>query len=253
VYLPRSLAEYSPWQAPRILLLAVLIGCQAAAGEPATPLGALPTREEIEGAVAKLRADPNLGGQKTIRTLRWSGGEPSATLPPASPPWFVGLFEFLAQTSSVLLWVTGAVGAAAAAVWVIRTFRSRPPSAKEPPPRAAVRVGQFDIRPLSLPSDIGAAALALLDAGRARDALSLLYRGALSRAVHRHGAVIGESYTEGEALEAVNARLDPLRVAYFADLVALWQRAVYGGESAPHARISSLCTAFSPTLDSVAP
>jgi hypothetical protein len=217
------------------------------------PPGALPTRAEIEGAVAKLRADPNLGGQKTIRTLRWSGGEPSATPPPATPPWIIGLFEFLGQTSSVLLWVAGTVGVAITAVWVIRTLGARSPVAREPPPAVAVRVGQFDIRPLSLPSDIGAAALALLDAGQVRAALSLLYRGALSRAVHRHGAVIGESYTEGEVLTAVNARLDPLRVAYFADLVALWQRAVYAGEGAPHARISSLCTAFSPTLDGVAP
>jgi hypothetical protein len=114
-------------------------------------------------------------------------------------------------------------------------------------------VGLLDIRPTSLPADIGAAALALLDAGRARDALSLLYRGALSRAVHRHGALIGESYTEGEALKAVNARLDPPRVAYFTDLVALWQRAVYAGESAPHERISSLCAAFAPTLDGAGP
>jgi hypothetical protein len=245
VLLPRRLAAF------RGAVLAVLICSQAAAGEPKPLLGTLPTRAEIESAVAKLRADPNLGGQKTIRTLQWWSGEPSATSP-AAPPWFVGLFEFLGQTSRVLLWAAGAVGAAIAAIWVIRTLGARSPVVKEPPAAEAVRVGQFDIRPLSLPSDIGAAALALLDAGQSRDALSLLYRGALSRAVHRHGAVIGESLTEGEVLNAVNARLDPPRVAYFSDLVALWQRVVYAGEDAPHECISSLCTAFSPTLDGAA-
>jgi hypothetical protein len=231
----------------------VLIGCHAAAGQPATPLGTLPSGEEIRAAVAKLRTDPNLGGHKRIRTLRWSGEESSAGPPPPSPPWLVGLFEFLGQTSSVLLWVAGAIGAAIAAVWVIRTLRARSPAAEEPSPAAAIRVGELDIRPASLPADIGTAALALLDAGRARDALSLLYRGALSRAVHRHGAVIGESYTEGEALKAVNAQLDPPRIAYFTQLVALWQRAVYAGESAPHDPIASLCTSFSPTLDGAGP
>jgi hypothetical protein len=105
----------------------------------------------------------------------------------------------------------------------------------------AARESQLDLRPASLPEDIGAAALALLEAGRTREALSLLYRGALSRAVHRFGAVIGESFTEGEALKAVNARLDPPRVDYFAKLVGFWQRAVYAGERAAHEPIAHLC------------
>ena len=165
----------------------------------------------------------------------------------------MGLFEFLGQTSSVLLWVAGAVGAAIAAVWAVRTLKGRSPARRRAGPAGRSTRGTARHPPASLPADIGAAALALLDAGRARDALSLLYRGALSRAVHRHGALIGESYTEGEALKAVNARLDPPRVAYFTDLVALWQRAVYAGESAPHERISSLCAAFAPTLDGAGP
>lgn len=250
MHLRRGRSPYCPW--PYALLLLVLIGSPAAASQPAM-LGQPPSGEEIQAAVAKLHTDPNLGGRKTIRTLRWSGDEPPSTPPPASPPWLVGLFEFLGQTSSVLLWVAGAVGAAIAAVWAVRTLKGRSPAPEGQAPPAAVRVGPLDIRPTSLPADIGAAALALLDAGRARDALSLLYRGALSRAVHRHGALIGESYTEGEALKAVNARLDPPRVAYFTDLVALWQRAVYAGESAPHERISSLCAAFAPTLDGAGP
>jgi hypothetical protein len=61
--------------------------------------------------------------------------------------------------------------------------------------------------------------------------------------------VIGESFTEGEALKAVNARLDPPRVAYFAKLVGFWQRAVYAGERAAHEPIAHLCLGFAPTLD----
>jgi hypothetical protein len=111
----------------------------------------------------------------------------------------------------------------------------------------------LDIRPESLPENIGAAALELLEAGREREALSLLYRGALSRAVHRYGLPILPSATEGEALRAVNATLDPPRAAYFADLVALWQRAVYAGELVSAKPIDRLCRGFATSLEGSAP
>ena len=111
----------------------------------------------------------------------------------------------------------------------------------------------LDIRPESLPENIGAAALELLEAGREREALSLLYRGALSRAVHRHGIAILPSATEGEALRAVNATLDPPRAAYFADLVTLWQHAVYAGERVSAKPIDRLCRGFAASLEGSAP
>jgi hypothetical protein len=110
----------------------------------------------------------------------------------------------------------------------------------------------MDIRPESLPDDIGTAALALAEAGKTREALSLLYRGALSRAVHRFGVSIGESYTEGEALRAVGARLDTARVSYFTDLVGIWRRAVYAGERMTADRVRPLCRGFRAALDAAA-
>ena len=83
--------------------------------------------------------------------------------------------------------------------------------------------------------------------------LSLLYRGALSRAVHRYGIAILPSATEGEALRAVNATLDPSRAAYFSDLVTLWQRAVYAGELALREPIDRLCRGFAASLEGAAP
>jgi len=234
------------------LLLVVMIGCQAA-GHTSDPHGAAPSRAQIQAAVAKLRLDPNLSGESKFRTLRWSGN--SSSPPPSDPPsWLTGLFEFLGQTSSFLLWVAGTIAVAIAAIWVIRTLKARSPSRQVQHPQGAVsHVRQLDIRPDSLPGDVGAAALALLDAGHTRDALSLLYRGALSRAVHRYGVLIGESFTEGEALKAARGRLDPSRNAYFAELVGLWQRAVYAGETTAHDSIARLCGAFSPTLDGAFP
>ncbi len=244
------------------LLLAVLLAgggdpaqCAQPAGvPPAAPSPALRgsvTPDEVRAAAARLRADPNLGGSRKIRTLRWI--RPRAPDPQQNPPpWIAGLFEYLGQTASVLLWVAGAVAAAVAAIWAYRTFKVRIPRPEPLPGPVVARVGEMDIRPESLPGDIGAAALALAEAGRTRQALSLLYRGALSRAVHRFGVPIGESYTEGEALRAVDARLDAARASYFCDLVGIWRRAVYAGEALSTDPVRRLCLGFA-ALDAAPP
>ena len=228
-----------------VALTALLLGMPSGAAEG--PL----TREEIRAAVGQLAADPNLSGEQKTRELRWirSGAPP----PPAdTPSWAGGFFDFLARSLSVLLWTAGIAGAAFAAVWVIRWLRSLPPVVEPEPPALVRSVSGLDIRPASLPEDIGAAALALLEGQRTREALSLLYRGALSRAVHRYGAAIGASFTEGEALRAANARLDPSRAAYVADLVNVWQRTVYAGDSAPRETVERLCRSFAPAMDGAA-
>jgi len=218
---------------------------------PSPPQHASFTSDEVRAAVAKLRADPNLGGTHKIRSLRWTS--PSAPgRPPMAPPWIEGLFGYLGQTGSVLLWVVGALAAAVAVIWAYRTFKARVPEPRFLRGPGVARVGAMDIRPESLPADIGAAALALAEAGKTRQALSLLYRGALSRAVHRFGVPIGESYTEGEALRAVDARLDPARATYFSDLVGVWRRAVYAGEALSSDPVRRLCRGFA-ALDATLP
>lgn len=218
---------------------------------PSAPQRASISPDEVRAAAAKLRADPNLGGTHKIRSLRWT--RPSAPdRPPNPPPWIEGLFEYLGQTGSVLLWVVSAIAAAVAVIWAYRTFNGRIPAPRFLRGPGVARVGEMDIRPESLPADIGAAALALAEAGKTRQALSLLYRGALSRAVHRFGVPIGESYTEGEALRAVDARLDPARASYFSDLVGIWRRAVYAGEALSSDPVRRLCEGFA-ALDAALP
>jgi hypothetical protein len=228
---------------------------QPALGAPITPGAALRTPitpDEIRAAAAKLRADPDLGGERKIRSLRWT--QPSAPdRPQKPPPWLEGLFDYLGQTGSVLIWVAGAIAAAVAVIWAYRTFKARAPVPDPMPVPSPTRATvEMDIRPESLPDDIGAAALELAETGKMREALSLLYRGALSRAVHRFGVSIGESYTEGEALRAVGAHLDAARVSYFTDLVGTWRRAVYAGEPMTADRVGPLCRGFRAALDTAA-
>jgi len=206
------------------------------------PSVARPTSAEIEAAVAVLRADPKLGGERKVRRLHWKDAQPEQPT-----PWLVALFEYLGQGMSLLMWVAGAIGIALLVVWLLRIFstrRLRGPEAEAP----AVNSSSLDLRPESLPADIGAAARELLDAGRSREALSLLYRGALSRAVHRFGLRIAEADTENDVLRAVAAGLDAPRARFVADLARLRQAAAYAGAPAPSERVLPLCTEFASTL-----
>ena len=246
---------HSPHKAWGLALLIAYGGATAHGNAPpvaAAPAGSAITRPETEAALAKLRADPNLPGERKMKSLRWTNSRPDAAKVDSPPSWLVGLFDYLAQTGSLVLWLGGGLGAGFAAIWLYRLARARWGPEKVPLAGSVSRVQTLDIRPESLPEDIGAAARALLRAGRPRDALSLLYRGALSRAVHRFGVFIGESYTEGEALGAVRVSLDAARTQYFSELVLLWQRAVYAGEEAPPDSISRLCSGFSSALDRAA-
>jgi uncharacterized protein DUF4129 len=89
-------------------------------------------------------------------------------------------------------------------------------------------VRDLDIRPESLPDDVGGAALELWERGEHRAALALLYRGLLSRLAHVHAVPIRDSSTEGDCLALAATHLPAARTAYVERLIRVWQRAVYG-------------------------
>ena len=107
----------------------------------------------------------------------------------------------------------------------------------------------LDIRPESLPPDIGAAARALWERGEHRAALALLYRGMLSRLAHVHEVPIRDSSTEGDCLALAARKLDAARVAYVTQLVRTWQRVMYGGMSIEDGVAHELFAGFAQNLD----
>jgi hypothetical protein len=57
------------------LLLTALIVWHEAAAQSAVPPGVPLSRAEVSTAVEQLRKDPNLGGERKIRSLRWTGSK----------------------------------------------------------------------------------------------------------------------------------------------------------------------------------
>ena len=217
------------------------------AGDEATR--AMPTHAEITRAVAQVKADPNLATERTIRTLRWkdSTKKPSGT--PEWLSWITGLFGWIAQGSRVVAWTAVAVLAAMLLFYAVRLLQARGLGSTTIGLMAPTHVRDLDIRPESLPADVGAAARALWSRGQHRAALALLYRGLLSRLAHVHRVPIRDSSTEGDCLALSATHLTFERNEYTSRLVRVWQRAVYGGEDADTASVYALCDGFALALD----
>jgi hypothetical protein len=231
---------------------AVLLLATVTYGAQDKPIGDF-TRPEVNAAVEQVRKDPNLAGERTIRTLKWVDSEEKKNRKPADLSWLkwiANLFSWIAQNGRVLFWVVLAVLVGFLLVYLTRLARTWSMPERSQRIAAPSFVRDLDIRPESLPVDIGAAARQLWDGGEQRAALALLYRGLLSRLVHVHRVPIKDSTTEGDCLSLANRHLrDEERKAYVASLVRLWQRAVYGGESVPTESVHALCDGFAGALD----
>ena len=114
-------------------------------------------------------------------------------------------------------------------------------------------VRELDIRPESLPADIGAAVRAAWLAGKQRIALSLLYRGALSRLVHSLAVPIDDASTEGDCVRLASSVLGAERIAFLRRLVGTWQLGVYGDRPPETASVLALCDDFDRMLPASAP
>jgi hypothetical protein len=234
-----------------LLLGAALCAAPRGIAQQAEP----PQLEQVAAARQALRDDPNLGLERTLHTLRWHSSDEEPEEKAAAPGWLqwvFGLFKWIGQSGRFMVWVLAGLLAAAIVIYLLRMIRDRRPSAATGPTLAPTHVRELDIRPESLPADIGAAARALWDGGDSRRALALLYRGMLSRLAHAHAAPVRESTTEGESVALARGCL-PASGGDFADaLVRTWQFAVYGGRMPDTTRVHALCAGFAPALDGAA-
>jgi hypothetical protein len=211
-----------------------------------------PTQKEVTAAVEQLRKDPNLAAERTIRILKWvdTEEEKKKKSDMSWARWIGEMFAWFTQNGRFLFWIVLGILAGLLLVYLWRLARSWSLPERSKRIDAPSFVRDLDIRPESLPADIGAAARQLWDSGEHRSALALLYRGLLSRLVHVHQVPIKDSTTEGDCLALAGRYLrDEERKAYVSNLVRLWQRAVYGGESVPTESVHALCDGFARALD----
>jgi hypothetical protein len=228
------------------LLALALLASPAAAVAPAA---SAPSREQVSRAVETLRQDPDLAGTRKQKTLRLKdqGAEKKKEAPKSNSPWawLRDFARWMTEAGRVAIWMAAAVLVALFIVGLRHWIRVRAGAVKGTAAGTLPsHVRDLDIRPESLPARIGEAAAALWQRGEHRAALSLLYRGALSRLVHQHGVPIRAASTEGECLGLAARRLAPERSAYFGRLVQAWQVAVYGARLPETDSVIALCRDF---------
>ena len=240
----------------RVFTLALLLASVSLAAAPVErpvvpPKDESPGLAEIERALETVKADPNLATERTIKMLRWKGT--TDVKRPGMPSWLAwigGLFLWLEQSARILVWLAAVFLAGMLVVYIVRLIRARGGVPPEELFVAPTHVQDLDIRPETLPRDIGAAARALWDRGEHRTSLALLYRGLLSRLAHVHRVPIRDSSTEGDCLALAASHLAQGRHEYASRLVRVWQRAVYGRDEVPAEIVCGICDGFAPALDS---
>jgi Domain of unknown function (DUF4129) len=249
----RSVTEMRRWMAAVAIASALTaLGPAARAGaQPPVTAVDRPTDAEIAQALARVKADPNLATERTIKMLRWKRSQDAKqdTRWPAWVNWLLGLFKWVDQSARVLVWITVIGLAAMLGVYLVRLAGANRPISVSDPFVAPTHVRDLDIRPETLPAEIGAAARALWDRGDHRAALALLYRGLLSRLVHVHRVPIRDSSTEGDCLLMAATHLTQRKREYTDLLVRVWQRFVYGGQDVDASTVYALCHDFASALD----
>ncbi len=195
-------------------------------------------------------ANPLFGSEKQVE--RWrplKKAEISSSSTP-SRNWFSDLAGVLAELFRILAWIGLGVLLVALALLLARQRRGEKSA---PEPAAPTTLFGLAINPGSLPDDIAAAARAALAAGQLREALSLLYRGALSQLIHGRGLRVGAGATEADVLRLAQLELPGAAAGFFESLLPTWMESAYAGRLPAAARVEQLCAAYADSLGRVAP
>jgi hypothetical protein len=223
---------------------AVLVCCVLLIVPESSPLlAAETTQASASEEIARVLAEPEFDQYKEVKRWRWVGDDDEEETEPQSPEWahfWANLAKLLSDIWQGLMWVAIAI-LVLIAIYILRKFIPGPRVRKSGDYEPPANLFGLDVSPESLPEDIGAAASVLVRQGRLRDALSLLYRGALSVLIHRHRVIVRAGDTEGDCERAAQAGLPSEASGYFSRLLAIWRQAAYAGSETESQTIDELC------------
>jgi hypothetical protein len=224
-------------------LMITVLGCAtllATSGPGVVHAADAPPADPAE-LIRQVLAEPEFDQVRTVK--RWRSLNPEEDDQrdgQVSQPWFENLATLLADISQALLWISAAV-LVALLFYVVRKFVPEAPVPQQTGHQAPTDLFGLNLAPESLPQDLCAVAARLAAEGRTREALSLLYRGALSALTHRYRIAIGPGATEGDCVEAAQSACDSQCAEYFSSLVTTWQRLAYAGHEPQLHQLTVLC------------
>lgn len=204
------------------------------------------TPEEAQRVVQEVLADDAFGNRETETYWEYVGGSTDESVFSFDLPMdiFQGFLQGAARVGEALFWIGGALLLVYLAYRIVRGRQWLQPGSAPPGGTAGAPPAELfglDLRPESLPPDPAGAALALLQQGRQRAALSLLYRSSLSRLLHEPGMEVTAGATEGDCLGLVRAGRPEAEADFFRRLTRSWLRTAYGHLPPAPGRIEALC------------
>ena len=225
--------------------LAALVFGLAALTIGLAPSPALAADKSAKQEVAEILKAPEFQEYREGKTWRYRGERKDAKRAQPDFGFWANLGLFLAEIAEAVAWIVAALAVVALILALRRwvpAWLEREPQAFRPPDA----LFGLALAPESLPDDVAAAAAALVRAGRLREALSLLYRGALSVLVHRDHVPLAEGDTEGDCVRAARKTLPANAGDYFARLVQAWTAAAYAGRLPDAGGAEALCREWAP-------
>jgi hypothetical protein len=225
-----------------VLVLAVGMSCALCNPQAAFALEAAGKSPSDE--IRQVLKSPDLSQQKELTRWHYIGPSSDNAARRDVGAFWLQLSLLLGQASALILWVAGLLLVAAAVYYLLRLV-PEPRLRGGPGYRPPDALFGFDLVPESLPADVAGAARELARDGRLREALSLLYRGALSALVHRYHLQLSPGDTEGDCTLAVRRTL-PVSEDYFSRLVDAWQALAYAARLADASGIERLCDEWPP-------
>jgi len=200
----------------------------------------VPQETAARRAVLEVLASPDFGGEQEVS--RWLARRTDSDSPTARVGWLADLAGLVAEVLRSLAWLLMAL-LVLAVIWSIARHWRREGGEGE----AEAAPGQLfglAISPDSLPPDVAEAARGALRRGELREALSLLYRGALSFLVHQRGLRIGGGATEGDVLRLSGRLLAAPTQAYLARLMPVWIDLAYAHRAPRLGALDALCDEY---------
>lgn len=238
-------------QAPLAILLAVFLLAGSHALFP-SPVSAAESKGEYlaeerlppEDSADQIEAVMQLDELSNMRTVkRWERIKPedeederkSFSIPEA-------LQLLFANITKILLWVSLIILVVMLFVYRERLLAMLKPLQRKPQPQAVPdTLFGMDIRPESLPDDIATSSRRLWEAGQHREALSLLYRGALMHLTRHDRVPVQDSHTEGDILHLAREYLGSgQRIAWLTAVTLAWQEVAYAHRTPPGERVEPL-------------
>lgn len=195
--------------------------------------------EQANATIKEIMALDELNKRTQIKT--WVPKNKTEEKKPKDPELSEDLIQLLASIFKALLWIAVIVTIILALIYreKILAYLSPLRQQKKKQSKPEVLFG-LDIRPESLPEDIAGTARKLWQEGQAREALSLLYRGALVTLTHEDQLDIQASHTEGDILKLAKPTTQAERYTYLRTLTKLWQTIAYAHRTPSQVEVEPL-------------